>query len=125
MALNQRHHRIHIYLGEYRMSTTFGMAISKKFTSNEYANIFNTMLPLVEWQEQSIANLISDSSNYDAIHGLDYTFIPDEETRDVIGIHSRWYAAGKVVLDSNRYGGDKKFECNICGQWAIFWNFLS
>ena len=43
------------------------------------------MLPLVEWQEQSIANLISDSSTYDAIHGLDSTFIPDEETRDVMG----------------------------------------
>ena len=85
MALHQQHHRIHIYLGEYRISTTFGLAGSKKFTSNECANISNTMLPLVEWQEQSIANLISNSSTYDAIHGLDSTFVPDEKTRDVMG----------------------------------------
>ena len=43
------------------------------------------MLPLVECQEQSIANLISNSLTYDAIHGLDSTFIPDEETRYVMG----------------------------------------
>ena len=43
------------------------------------------MLPLVEWQEQSIANLISDSSTYDEIHVLDSTFIPNKETRDVMG----------------------------------------
>ena len=43
------------------------------------------MLPLVEWQEQSIANLISNSSTYDEIHGFDSTFVPRKETRDVMG----------------------------------------
>lgn len=42
------------------------------------------MLPLVAWQQQSIAELINNSSTYDAMHGLDSTFIPDKETRDVM-----------------------------------------
>ena len=54
------------------------------FTSDENAKIFNTMLPLVAWQQQSIAELINNSSTYDAMHGLDSTFIPDKETRDVM-----------------------------------------
>ena len=98
MALHQRHHRIHIYLGEYRISTTFGLDGSIFFTSNDYAKIFNTMLPLVEWQQQSIANLISNSSTYDAIHGLDSTFIPKEDTRDFMDwIHVMMVLVNKFV----------------------------
>lgn len=42
------------------------------------------MLPSEKWEQQSIANLINDSTSYDAIHGLDSTFIPDKETRDAV-----------------------------------------
>ena len=57
--------------------------IQNVFTSNDNATIFNAMLPLVTWQLQSFAQLISNSPTYNEIHGLDSTFIPTDETRDV------------------------------------------
>ena len=58
--------------------------VQNVFTSESNAKLFTNMLPLLKWQKLSFAQLISDSSSLSAIHGIDSTFIPTDEAREVM-----------------------------------------